>query len=277
MASHLTSNQLPAIVMVLVGIGWAAPGMTHDFWIEPVTFRPPINSSLPVNLRVGEDFNGTSQPYVPDWLVDFSVSTAAGRTAVAGLAGDDPAATLALTTPGLRLIGYHSNRSFVDLEAERFNKYLLSEGLERIVEIRRERGQLQANGRENYSRCAKSLVIVGNGSRRGFDRVLGYPLELIPQADPYSLAPNDPLTVALIFRGKPVAGALVIAFSADRPADRLKVRTGTDGRATLPLNRAGRWLVKAVHMIAVPASDPAADWESFWASLTFETGLRVQP
>jgi hypothetical protein len=278
MASYLTSSRLPAIVVALVGIGWATPGMTHDFWIEPVTFRPPINSSLPVNLRVGEDFNGTSQPYVPDWLVDFSVSTAAGRTAVAGLAGDDPAATLALREPGLRLIGYHSSRSFVDLEAERFNKYLLSEGLERIIELRRQRGQLQANGREYYSRCAKSLVVVGDGPRAGFDRVLGYPLELIPQADPYSLAPGDPLTVALIFKGKPVTGALVIAFTADRPADRLNVRTGSDGRARLPLNRAGRWLVKAVHMIAVPANDPAADWESFWASLTFEVrALRVQP
>ena len=278
MASHLTSSRLPAILMAMVGSGWTTLGMTHDFWIEPVTFRPPVNSSLPVNLRVGEDFTGTSQPYVPDWLVDFSVSSAAGRAAVAGLAGDDPAATLALKAPGLRLIGYHSSRSFVDLEAERFNNYLLSEGLERIVKLRRERGQLQSNGREYYSRCAKSLVRVGDGPRAGFDRVLGYPLELIPQADPYSLAPGDPLTVALIFKGKPVAGVLVVAFTASHPADRLRVRTGADGRARLPLNRAGRWLVKAVHMIAVPASDPAADWESFWASLTFEIGaLRVQP
>ena len=278
MMSRLASGRLPAILIALVGFGWATPGRTHDFWIEPVTFRPPINSRLPVNLRVGEDFNGTSQPYVPDWLVDFSVSSAAGRTAVAGLAGDDPAATLALKAPGLRLIGYHSSRSFVDLEAGRFNKYLLSEGLEGIVELRRERGQSQVNGREYYSRCAKSLVMVGDGPHAGFDRVLGYPLELIPQTDPYALAPGDPLTVALNYQGKPVAGALVIAFTADRPADRLKVRTGADGRARLPLNRAGRWLVKAVHMIAVPASDRAADWESFWASLTFETGaLRVQP
>ena len=278
MASRLTSSRLPAIVMALVGFGWATPGMTHDFWIEPVTFRPPENSSLPVNLRVGEDFDGTTQPYVPDWLVDFSVSSAAGRTAVSGLAGDDPAATLALRAPGLRLIGYRSRRSFVELEAERFNKYLLAEGLERIVELRSEHGQSQANGREYYSRCAKSLVMVGDGPRAGFDRVLGYTLELIPQADPYALAPGDPLTVALNYRGKPLAGALVIAFTADRPADRLNVRTGADGRARLPLNRAGRWLVKAVHMIAVPASDPGADWESFWASLTFEIGaLRVQP
>jgi len=29
------------------------------------------------------------------------------------------------------------------------------------------------------------------------------------------------------------------------------------------------WLVKAVHMIPLP-KDGDADWESFWASLTFE-------
>jgi hypothetical protein len=28
--------------------------------------------------------------------------------------------------------------------------------------------------------------------------------------------------------------------------------------------------VKAVHMVELPDSDPQADWESFWASLTFE-------
>ena len=216
---------------------------------------------------------------MPDWFVDFSVSTAAGRQQLPGFAGDDPAATLALREPGLRLIGYHSSRSFVDLEAERFNKYLLSEGLERIVELRRQRGQSQANGREYYSRCAKSLVMVGAGPRAGFDRVLGYPLELIPRADPYSLVTWRPTAGRAHLQGQ--AGRRRAGYRLHRrPAGRA-ARTcapAADGRVTLPLNRAGRWLVKAVHMIAVPASDPAADWESFWASLTFEVrALRVQP
>jgi hypothetical protein len=82
------------------------------------------------------------------------------------------------------------------------------------------------------------------------------------------------LPIALWYQGKPIEGVLVIAFTADQPARRFQARTGKDGIVKLPLDRAGRWLVKAVHMIPVPATDPAADWESFWASLTFEVRAR---
>jgi len=257
-----------------MGLCRATPSVAHDFWIEPASFRAAVGGSLPVTLRVGEDFNGTSQPFVPDWFVDFSVSSSAGREPVQGFVGDDPAATLALKAPGLRLIGYHSTRAFVDLEAGRFDKYLQAEGLERIRELRRRRGEENTNGREYYSRCAKSLVNVGDGSGAGFDRVLGYPLELIPRTNPYSLAPGKPLPIVLRYQGKPLAGVLVIAFTADQPAQRFQARTGADGLVTLPLDRAGRWLVKAVHMVEVPDTDPAADWESFWASLTFSVVSR---
>lgn len=270
MPSRLTNRSLPAVVLACASLCPATRALAHDFWIEPAAFRPAAGTSLPVTLRVGEDFNGTSQPFVPDWFVDFSVSSAAGRERVRGFVGDDPAATLALKAPGLRLIGYHSTRAFVDLDAERFNKYLQAEGLDRVGELRRQRGQEQANGREYYSRCSKSLVNAGDGPGAGFDRVLGYPLELVPRANPYTLAPGKELPLVLHYQGKPLAGVLVIAFTADQPARRFQARTGPDGRVTLPLDRAGRWLVKAVHMIEVPDSDPAADWESFWASLTFE-------
>lgn len=266
----LTTRPLPAIVLACAALCPATHAIAHDFWIEPAAFRTAAGTSLAVTLRVGEDFSGTSQPFVPDWFLDFSVTSAAGRDPVKGFVGDDPAATLALKTPGLRLIGYHSTRAFVDLEAARFDKYLQAEGLESVRELRRQRGQDEVNGREYYSRCAKSLVSAGDGPGTGFDRVLGYPLELIPRANPYALATGKSLPLLLNYQGKPLAGVLVIAFTADQPAKRFEARTGRDGTVTLPLDRAGRWLVKAVHMIEVPDTDPAADWESFWASLTFE-------
>ena len=38
---------------------------------------------------------------------------------------------------------------------------------------------------------------------------------------------------------------------------------------TLALPKAGVWLVKSVQMVAAPTG-VNADWESLWASLTFE-------
>ena len=73
----------------------------------------------------------------------------------------------------------------------------------------------------------------------------------------------------LFFRGAPVEGVLIVAFNKADPSQRIKVRTDKDGLVAIHLPRAGVWLVKAVHMVAA-ARFVRADWESFWASLTFE-------
>ncbi|MGH8131031.1 MAG: hypothetical protein ACRES3_09295, partial [Steroidobacteraceae bacterium] len=56
--------------------------------------------------------------------------------------------------------------------------------------------------------------------------------------------------------------------------DDLRVRTDVDGRAGFRLRAAGMWRVAAVHMIDAPGN-VAADWESLWASLTFELPSRA--
>jgi uncharacterized GH25 family protein len=75
--------------------------------------------------------------------------------------------------------------------------------------------------------------------------------------------------VQLLYQGKPLADNLVIAFNRDRPMDKQRLQTDADGRARLRLSRPGAWLVTSVHLM--PASlFSRADWESLWASLTFE-------
>ncbi len=270
MPSRLTTRSLPAIVLACAALCQTTRALAHDFWIEPAAFRPAVGTSLPVTLRVGEDFNGTSQPFVPDWFVDFSVSSPTGREPVQGFVGDDPAATLALKTPGLRLIGYHSTRAFVDLEAARFDTYLEKEGLERVRDLRRKRGQSAVNGREYYSRCAKSLVSSGGAPGPGFERDSATRWNSSRAPIPTRCPPGRNSRSRSTGRASPSPAC---SLSRSPPTSRRsgsRRRTGRDGRITLPLDRAGRWLVKAVHMIEVPDSDPAADWESFWASLTFE-------
>ncbi len=87
------------------------------------------------------------------------------------------------------------------------------------------------------------------------------------EKNPYMLKGGGELPVRLLYEGKPLAGALVMALQRGRP-DKVTARTDAKGRAVLKLDRPGFWLVKAVQMIPAPA-DAGADWESFWASLTF--------
>jgi uncharacterized GH25 family protein len=138
-----------------------------------------------------------------------------------------------------------------------------------VIRTRAARGQSAAPGREIYSRAAKALLAVGDGRpESGHDRVLGFTLELIPERSPYALGVGDALPVVLRYEGKPLAGALVMALrgSGETVAS---IRSDAAGRVRVPLSRGGPWLVKAVHMVPAPAGTDA-DWESIWASLTFE-------
>ena len=185
--------------------------------------------------------------------------------------GDDPAGTFRPDEPGQYLIGYRSTRDFVEIEPQKFNEYLLAEGLDWVIERRAAEGEAEQPARELYSRCAKSLLEIGrDGPRDAWQINLGYTLELLPQLDPYRLEPGQTLPVRLDYRGEPIADILVVAFRSDAPEQRIERRTDAAGLVELPLDGPGTWLVKAVHIIRTRPDHPRAEWESFWASLTFE-------
>jgi uncharacterized GH25 family protein len=254
----------------------AAPLAAHDFWIEPTTFRPAVGSVLGVRLVVGQRFRGDVLPRNPAMIAKFVLVSDAGEVPVAGRAADDPAGSVRIEQPGLALIAYRSLDSSVSLEAAKFEDYLKDEGLEAVIAERARRGDSQKPSRELFSRSAKSLVAAGGVGTTGFDRVLGMTLELVPEKNPYAMKGGDALPVRLLYEGKPLAGALVVALSYDDPDKKISERSDKNGRVSLRLPQEGVWLVKAVHMVPV-AGDPNADWRSVWASLTFEVPVAGPP
>jgi hypothetical protein len=234
---------------------------------------------LAAHLRVGQDFIGDPLPRSSALIKEFIVEDGGGRRPLVGREGADPAGLLRVAAPGLLVIGYHSEPSRVTQTAEKFTQYLAEEGLEAIVALRARLGQT-GPVRELFSRCAKSLVLAGAPTAASGDRSLGFRLELVAERSPYALHAGETLPVRLAFEGRPLAGALVVAINHDRPAEKVSARTDSAGRVRLRLSQGGTWLVKAVHMIpAQPGAD--AEWESFWASLTFDlegpAGVSSQP
>jgi len=249
----------------------AAPALqAHDFWIEPSAFAPAPGQRVAVRLRVGQELRGDPVPRDPALIQRFVVvGPAGGEAPIPGVPDTEPAGFVAFQAAGPAMIVYDSNRSAVQLDARKFEDYLAQEGLEKISTLRASRGQSAAGVKEVFSRFAKSLIAVGNGSGPGYDRVLGQRLELVPEGNPYALTGGGELRVRLLYEGKPLAGALILALQKGRPEAKVSARSDAQGRVRLRLDRPGFWLVKAVHMIAAPR-DAGADWESFWASLTFE-------
>jgi uncharacterized GH25 family protein len=248
----------------------ACHASAHDFWIEPSTFHPAVGDRVTAALRVGQKLSGDPLPRIPSLIDRFVIKDESGTEGpVVGRPGSDPAGIALISDAGLHWIGYQSTPYPVALEAQKFEDYLKDEGLEKIIAQRKKNSQSTAPGRERFYRCAKSLLDTPGGASHGFDSPLGFTLELVPRKNPYKIQPGGELPLSLLFRGKPMANVLVVAMSKDDPDKAVRARTDAKGHVTLKLAHAGFWLIKAVNMEAAPA-DAGVDWESWWASITFD-------
>ncbi len=254
------------LLLIVLSVGEAG---AHDLWIEPAAFLTAPGKVVPLRLRVGQDLLGDPVPRDPAAIDQFVILAGDGRHPVAGVDGADPAGIVRVDAEGLIVIGYRSRPAPIVIPADKFNQYLKEEGLDAVVAARAQRGQTGADGRELFSRSAKSLVLSGPARPTHGDRPLGFRLELIADGSPYLLPSNDELSFRLLYEGRPLAGALVAAVNRRHPDAKLTSRSDTSGRVRFRLAHDGTWLIKAVHMVPAPAGS-AADWESIWASLTFE-------
>ena len=258
--------QALAVLAALLG---AAPLAAHDFWIEPSRYAAAPGEPLALRLRVGEAFAGEALPRDPAHLARFTAVGPQVELAVSGIDGGEPAGFLDAPA-GAYVVVYGSHPGELRLEAPKFARYLAEEGLEGIQLERERRGEAGEPVRERFSRCAKALVRLGaEADGAVFAQPVGLELELVPEADPTRPPRGGELAFRLLHGGKPLAGVLVTAVSGLRPATRVAARTDAAGRVLLPIAGPGPWLVRSVHMVRPPAGS-GADWESLWASLTFE-------
>jgi uncharacterized GH25 family protein len=265
--SHRSRLARLVLPLALILLSKAPASDAHEFWIEPGQFRAAPGAKVPLRLYVGQYFKGNSLPFLTDSFERFYYTDTRGTENVRGVLGDDPAATLTVRAPGriwivLRTIHYELT---YDKPGE-FDDFLAKEGIGHLVP-RAQRGKLPV--KETYSRCAKSLLVAGS-VRPGSvpDRAFGLPLELVAESDPYA-GKSPEFRVRLLHRGAPLPGALVTAFHKAVPDRRLEARTDASGRARLALDREGVWLLNAVHLLPAPRKS-GAQWETIWASLTFE-------
>jgi hypothetical protein len=262
-----TSARRLALVLVALGALTASPS-AHEFWLEPTSFVPATGKIIGIRARVGDGVLGDPVPRDPSLLAELIVDSGSGRSPVVGQDGADPAGLLRIASNNLYVIGYLGKPTPVELPAGKFDTYLHDEGLTDVIAARQKKGATAAGARELFTRCAKTLVLAGPVLPSQHDRVLGFPLELIAETNPYAPGSSGEVRVRLLYHGKPLKGALITAIRR-RNGERLSVRSDAAGRARFALPADGAWLIKSVHMLAAPAGSPA-DWVSYWASLTFE-------
>lgn len=178
--------------------------------------------------------------------------------------------TLKIAAPGHAIAMVSTVSSSTEMQAAEFHQYLEEEGLTHAIERRAANGETAKLGRERYSKCAKAILVAGDPGE-GYDRLTdGVPIEIVPMRSPSATKRGDVLPIRVVFRGAPAADVQVRAFFNDggKVIDKVLGRTNVRGELDVTLEEDGPWLLHGVLMERRDGND--VDWESYWASLTFE-------
>ena len=245
----------------------------HDLFLNADSFFLQPNAKFAIKIM-----NGTFQE--SEGAISFArlndVSVVSSGQRVHPLESDftknETTAFINLTTgvAGTYVVGLSTKSREIALKAADFNEYLKEDGLPDTLEERRKTGELEKDAKERYAKHVKAILQVGDKRTDDFKAVLGYPVELIPQQNPYRLKKGDTMEILCLKDGKPLAGQVVLAGREENAKIIVApdLRSDKNGIIKLRLDGAGKWYVKFINMTKL--SDPNLNYESKWTTLTFE-------
>jgi uncharacterized GH25 family protein len=271
------------LLALLLGLCDASSVAAHDFWVQPNEFWPRPRAVTPITLQVGHGPFRQRSPIPLRRITRFeaiapngTVIDLRGNLHVGGNTEDGDFRFL---SPGAYMLVLQTDdRAQSHLPAIRFNDYLKVEGLTPAWEQRQRTHRMDADGAENYSRQAKSMVQVGppgTGSLAQVTKPLGLPLEIVPEQSPYAEPQPATLPVRVIYEGRALAGALVKLTNLEHDSAPLEMHlTDHAGRARFTLPKGGTWLLNVTWTKPLPSSRDT-DFETIFSSLSF--GLPSSP
>lgn len=245
----------------------------HDLFLKLETYFLQPHANVRVALLNGT-FTKSGNAVTRDRVRDFRVT---GPDTVyfppaAGWHDDRDTTFIDFTTggPGTYLIGVSTGPKEIALRAKEFNAYLKEEGVLDMLARRKATDELEVPARERYSKHVKAIIQVGDVRTSGSGRALDYAAEVVPLENPYALKVGDTFTVQCLVDGTPLRSHVVLAgyqTGKARPKE-TSLRTNGQGMASVRLTSTGRWYVKFVSMVR--SADGTVDYESKWATLTWE-------
>jgi uncharacterized GH25 family protein len=261
-----------ALAMLLVAVAIAD---AHDLFFKPDRYHLAENTEVVIPVLNGT-FSKSENSIARVRIRDISIVGPRGRfradTTTWSDAGDTSRLRFRTAAAGTYVIGASTTASTIALAAKDFNQYLADDGIPDVLEARRKAGALKDSASERYHKHIKTLLQVGDARSDAYKTELGYPAELIPLENPYTLRPGATLSLRCLVDGKPAPNQFVQVGGRTPTGGRIAMRglrADSEGVVRMRLSSAGAWYVKFIHMSRVTAD--TVDYESKWASLTFET------
>ena len=250
----------------------AMPLCAHDLYLMPEKFVVQPGTQLRLVFQNGDEFPEGVSAVKTSSLTNTALVFRGGRTNLENIVAEAKrtTATVRVGAAGLGIMTAQTIPTFIELSPEKFRSYLEHENLTATQKWRESHGEAQKPGRERYSKYVKSLIQSEKPDDFYKERT-GLAIEIVPEANPYSLHPGETLPVQVLFRGAPAVDVAVESAWLENGKAKMVVvgRTDGNGKVNVPVKAIGPHRLHAIVMERC-AEPKVADWESFWASLTFE-------
>jgi hypothetical protein len=249
----------------------------HNLWLLASRKN---DSGLRLEMNTSDLFPASESAISPERIGDLSLFSSQGALSVTEFRIEGTSLVAEVDEPHkdifLAALTLHPRE--ITLKAEKFEHYLAEEEALDAIALRRQTGQSGIDGREIYTKYAKAFwparglteEAFSQSFRQSFRQSGGHRLEIIPDRNPCALYPGDRLSIRVLFDGEPAAGARISGGSEHLENGRYVYQSRTDetGHAEIEVPGTGRCFLRT-HLIRPHLKAEVADWESFWASLTF--------
>lgn len=262
------------VFVLLIATVFISTITAHDLFLKLDNFFVRAGDKISINILNGS-FQSSEGAVSLERLNDVSLISPKGVTSftkTAVLTKNDKTSVLQITPDeqGTYVVGLYTMKREIDLKAKDFNEYLEEDGIPDILAERKKSKTLDKNVRELYSKHVKTMFQVGDKMTDNYKNALGYPVEIVPQNNPYSLKIGDEFEFLCLKDGKPLVNQFVMTGYENADGKLIagkNIRTDKTGAGKVKLNGAGAWYVKFIQMQKIKVAK--LDYESKWATLTF--------
>lgn len=258
-------NLFKKITLFFIFLFFTNIGFSHELWLEPKKFNLLPNQKLEAHIKVGQNLNGDSFPYISAETSKLNLFLNKTKIQLKHRDGDYPAIQVNLNKRGTYILTYESTPEILKYENfEKFTLFLQEQGLwdKRIF--------VPTNDIiESYTRFAKSIIQVGDSYGADFKSDLLF--ELVAKDPIKNFKTRSNILVKLFYDNQPYQNSQISIFRLHQnKLDIYKVVTNNRGEAKIPTKEGGIFLLSSVYLSNIAQSKTESQWKSLWASLTFE-------
>jgi hypothetical protein len=251
---------------------------SQELWLSPQRFFFTIRDIANLRFLLGENLAGTEWRGNNDSIAHLVLYSPGGGTKnlIPVVRDGNMGLQLSLREEGTHMVVFHSRNTRSDYDAKNFNQYLQDEGLNQVIDFRRQHGEEQEMTSLQTQHCVKTIFQVGGLITDECRYPSLLPLEILPEENPYSVPQGS-------YNDKPVKRRFQVLFYG-QPLNNVLVKItyrGTGNSIHTDSSRSNRkgWISIERHTgptlltttyMERNQRDTSARWQAYKTSLSFE-------